>query len=224
MGVLLTFSRAKQPTAIISQLKLPAHAQVPCLEVIADFSNALERKLDADGIFHPADRAAKQNELAHDIATIIDDVATYAPTKEGEHQIDPGLYAAALLASLGDGAPNEFGGRHADSVRGFFMAQATSDLDFKAVPPAELAKSYPDIVFVRQIAMVHNMRAAVAVLSTNPPQGQPDPFAFKPYADFVNHIWPRSDLSARMAVLAKRIRNLMTGYPNPAARHTSRPA
>jgi|GEM_PF-7039294 len=224
MAILLTFSRAKQPTGIMAQLTLPAHAQVPCLEVIADFSNALERKLDTENIFAPLDRAARQTELAKDIATIINDVAMYAPVPEGTYQIDPGLYAAALLASLGRGTPNDFSGRHADSIRGFFMAHATDNLDFKVAPPSELAKSYPDIIFVRQIAMAHNMRTALAALNANPPEGQPDPFAFKPYADFVNHIWPQSELSVRMAVMAKRIRNLMTGYPNPAARNTSTPA
>ncbi len=208
----------------MSQLTLPAHAQVPCLEVIADFSNALERRLVADSIIAALDRAARQTQLAQDITAIIGDVTLYAPLKKGTSHVDPGLYAAALLASLGHGTPNDFSGRHADSIRGFFMAQATGDLDFKVVPPSELAKSYPDIVFVRQIAMVHNMRKALAALNANPPEGQPDPFAYKPYADFVNHIWPQSELSVRMAVMAKRIRNLMTGYPNPSARNTSTPA
>ncbi len=209
-AALFVFSRAAQPTGDLQKLKLPRHAQVVCLEVIAShYANRVKSLIG-----HDRETIRKRENIAADMAVVLtralSELQKCGIFMFPKKILPAELYAAALCEVLGEGLTDECPWRHKDAYKGFLLAQTARKLDVMQIAPIDMGADKSKLVFIRQFSLLFALERDLKSAKNLPPQDATALLEFTPFREATQTRWPASPLSVQVAIAATRLRHTVS--------------
>ncbi|MBU6235901.1 MAG: hypothetical protein KGQ41_08655 [Alphaproteobacteria bacterium] len=209
-ATLYLFTRAAQPKNYLSDLRLPAHAQIPLLEIIVSHYASRKRHWDLVGTSEK-DQAAETEALIRTINTNIVKVKNYGIRMFKGRIVPAAVYCAIVGEILGQGKTDAYPWQHADAEAGFRIMQRSRKPHRAHKRMPQKAANF-NALFSRLFVLTYNLEET---LDKGRQKGQTLANC-APYRAFIDQVWPPTPLSVDAAVLATRVRNMINGAQRPA--------
>lgn len=195
----------------VTDLRVPAHAQEPVVEVFTRHHAALTTAWNAQGT-PPQRQAVYTDALIKTLNATAKKIELYGKQMFPKGIVPASVYTAVIAEILGEGKTDDCIWQHADAQQAFaYMMFARNPRVASSQKPKTAAER--NVLFVKQFVLSHKLEEA---LNAGPTPAQ-TLTTCTPYQEFVSTVWPKSPLSCDMAVLARRVNNMLGTTATPRA-------